>query len=48
LLLKVADNKDAAWSVADAVASNFDKLPENVRNELKKKLGKHISAFFNL
>jgi hypothetical protein len=33
-LIKLADDKDGAY----AVASNFDKLPENVRNELLVKL----------
>jgi hypothetical protein len=40
VLFKIADNKDAVEHVAYAVASNFDKLPENVRNELLRKLEK--------
>jgi hypothetical protein len=38
VLLKLADNKDAAGYVAKAVVNNFDKLPKNVRNELLLKL----------
>ncbi len=41
LLFKLADDKDSAGDVAYAVAFNFDKLPENVRNELQKRLAKH-------
>lgn len=33
LLFKLADNKNVAGAVADAVASNF-KIPENTRNRL--------------
>jgi hypothetical protein len=36
LLVKLADNKEAARYVAEAVANNFDKLPENVQNLLFK------------
>jgi hypothetical protein len=36
LLIKLADNKEAAWSLASAVSYNFDKLPENVQNLLFK------------
>lgn len=42
--MKLADNRDAAWSVARAVADNFDKLPKNVRNELQTKLGNSGAA----
>jgi hypothetical protein len=38
LLIKVAENKNAAGHVASAVAINFDKLPENARNELLLKV----------
>jgi hypothetical protein len=38
LLLKLAENKEAAGDIADAVSRNFDKLPDNVRNELLVKL----------
>ncbi|MBV9667445.1 MAG: hypothetical protein JO327_04870, partial [Nitrososphaeraceae archaeon] len=34
VLFKLADNKDRASDVAYAITKNFDKLPENVRNEL--------------
>jgi hypothetical protein len=44
VLMKLADNKNAAWSVARAVADNFDKLPKNVRNELQTKLGNSGAA----
>ena len=44
LLFKVAENKDAASSVAYAVASNFDKLPEHVRNELLLKVAENKDA----
>jgi hypothetical protein len=36
LLFKLADRKDAAWSVAHAVADNFDKLPPDFQNILFK------------
>jgi tetratricopeptide (TPR) repeat protein len=35
-LFKLAENKDTAGYVAEAIASNFDKLPENVQTLLKK------------
>jgi hypothetical protein len=35
LLLKVADNKDAAYYVVDVIA-NFDKLPKDAQNLLVK------------
>jgi hypothetical protein len=38
LLFKLVDNKSAAGYVASAVADNFDKLPEDVRNELLLRL----------
>jgi hypothetical protein len=34
----LADSKDAAFAVAHVVADNFDKLHEDVRNELLLKL----------
>jgi len=34
VLLELAEKDEAAWSVAEAVAENFDKLPEDVRNIL--------------
>jgi hypothetical protein len=34
VLLKLADNKDADYAVAEAVDRNFDKLPTNVQNLL--------------
>ena len=36
LLVKLADNKETARDVAHAVADNFNKLRENVRNDFKK------------
>jgi hypothetical protein len=36
LLLTIAKNKEAARYVANAVSSNFDKLPESTRNEIRK------------
>jgi CTP:molybdopterin cytidylyltransferase MocA len=44
VLLKLADNPDAARDVADTVARNFDKLPENVRNGLLMKLADNPDA----
>jgi hypothetical protein len=41
-LFKLVDNKDTAGIVASAVAYNFDKLPENVRNELLLKAANSI------
>lgn len=38
LLLKIADNKDAAEYVAYAVSHNFNKLPKDTRNELLLKV----------
>jgi len=35
-LLKLANNKDAAWDVSYAVARNINKLPGDARNELPK------------
>ena len=34
LLLKLSEKDEAAWAVASTVATNFDKLPDDVRNEL--------------
>jgi hypothetical protein len=44
VLIKLADNKGAAMAVAYAVSNNFDKLPENVRNELLIKLADNKDA----
>jgi hypothetical protein len=38
-LIKLAENKDAA-AVAVSISDIFDKVPENVRNELLRKLKK--------
>jgi hypothetical protein len=41
LLYKLADNKDAVKDIVDAVYPIFYRLPENLRNELQKILGRH-------
>lgn len=38
MLVKLADNEGSDYTIASIVSSNFDKLPENVRNELLVKL----------
>jgi len=43
LLLKLAEKDEAALAVARAVADNFDKLPEEVRNELLLKLSEEAT-----
>jgi hypothetical protein len=39
-MIKLAVSKNVAKDVAAIVTDNFDKLPENVRNELQKRLTK--------
>jgi hypothetical protein len=38
VLINLSSNKDAASDVAEAVAKNYDKLPENIRNGILLKL----------
>jgi hypothetical protein len=46
VLLKIADDKKAAYAVARAVAANFDKLPDNVRNLLFKLADDNEAAYY--
>jgi hypothetical protein len=36
----ISDDKRAEKYIAKAVSDNFDRLPENIRNELTRKLEK--------
>ncbi len=38
LLLKLSNDIDAAWGVLDCVDHNFQKIPENIRDELLLKV----------
>lgn len=40
LLFKFAEGKETASDVANAVLSNFENIPESIRNELQKRLAK--------
>jgi hypothetical protein len=42
----LADSKDAASAVAHVVADNFDKLHEDVRNELLQKLATRMLVMY--
>ena len=46
MLLKLADNKDADYAVAEAVDRNFDKLPTNVQNLLFKLADNKVRAYW--
>jgi len=48
LLVKLADNKDAAAKVPEIVAANFNELPANIRNELLVKLADNKDAATNV
>ncbi len=43
-LFKLSEKAEAAWAVAQAVAENFDELPEEVRNKLLFKLSEKAEA----
>ncbi|MFY9798679.1 MAG: hypothetical protein WAJ93_23575 [Candidatus Nitrosopolaris sp.] len=40
MLFKFAEDKETASDVANAVLSNFENIPESIRNELQKRLVK--------
>ena len=46
MLLKLADNKDADYAVAEVVARNFDTLPTSVQNLLFKLADNKVRAYW--